>query len=355
MSKCFSRVLLCRLQPWIEPRFAFSIGFRRHHQASELTRLVVHAIEKGIEWQRDTHVVKTDLTKAYDRTRWSIVWDELQERGAPGRLTRATIKLLDGREVEFFVRGFAQTQPLRMSRGLPQGDPISPALFVLALERTFGRLWSQWQREGQGIPSFGGPIPAIAFADDVYVLGAGEETQVSARMDDMSAALRKEGLCLAQHESSWLTTAKNPGEVLVTSDGDVPRQDMMQVLGSRVAVENSTSNAISFHLSRAWSAFHTHRCLLCKMWVSMARKLWLFALVVTSIVLWGLENFPLTQSDRRRLDVAQLTMISRMNPLGRGAFPTWLDGFTANRRRARRWLVQCGLSTWGSHAFCRYL
>lgn len=104
VAKCFSRVLLCKLQHWWSPDF-LSIGFRTHHQANELTRLVVHAMENGIEWQRDTHVVKTDLTKAYDRTKWSTIWSELQDRGAPGRLVRATIKLLDWREVEFIILG----------------------------------------------------------------------------------------------------------------------------------------------------------------------------------------------------------------------------------------------------------
>lgn len=86
----------------------------------------------------------------------------------------------------------------------------------------------------------------------------------------------------------------------------------------------------------------------------MARELWIFALVITSTVLWGLDNFALTKGDMTRLDVVQLTMIFRMSTVPRRNYACWLDWFTANRRRARRWMTTCGQNLWGDVAHRRY-
>lgn len=83
----------------------FSAGIRKHNHASALTRLVVHA--KGSGRPRDTHIAKTDLTKAYGHARWSASCLELLGRGTPDLLVRANIKLLDWREVRLFIPGFA--------------------------------------------------------------------------------------------------------------------------------------------------------------------------------------------------------------------------------------------------------
>lgn len=39
--------------------------------------LVARALAKGYRWSRDTHVIKTGLTKARYRTRWSMLCLEL--------------------------------------------------------------------------------------------------------------------------------------------------------------------------------------------------------------------------------------------------------------------------------------
>lgn len=116
----------------------------------------------------------------------------------------------------------------------------------------------------------------------------------------MSAALETEGLGLAQHKSSgWATEEKDPSEVLLTSDGAVPRQSMMQVLGSKVAVEQTTSNATSF-VSRVLGRLSILIDVSCAKRDSMSKTLWLLALVVTSSILWGLENFALHHKETSR-------------------------------------------------------
>lgn len=80
--------------------------------------------------------IKIDREKAYDRLKWIFVKDTLEDIGFPDNIvsliwhygTSSRMWLLwNGKDLEDFSP----------SRGIWQGDPISPYLFVLCLERLF--------------------------------------------------------------------------------------------------------------------------------------------------------------------------------------------------------------------------
>ncbi|XP_073120503.1 uncharacterized protein [Henckelia pumila] len=119
-------------------------------------------------------ILKLDMAKAYDRFQWSFLLDVLRRFGFSEqvvRMVRACISFckfsvnVNGTPAGFFAS----------SRGLRQGDPLSPLLFILGAEylsRGLDRLFLQHAdlryRSGCDLP-----ISHLAYADDVIIFANG--------------------------------------------------------------------------------------------------------------------------------------------------------------------------------------
>nr|KYP39451.1 Putative ribonuclease H protein At1g65750 family [Cajanus cajan] len=104
-------------------------------------------------WRVGSLALKIDLEKAYDRVRWDFLESTLN----------SSISLLwNGSTLPSFV----------LSRGLRQGDPLSPYLFVFCMERLALRI-SELLQEGHWKPiqlsPRGLPLSHLLFADDILL------------------------------------------------------------------------------------------------------------------------------------------------------------------------------------------
>ncbi|XP_019252907.1 PREDICTED: uncharacterized protein LOC109231725 [Nicotiana attenuata] len=107
-------------------------------------------------------VIKLDMTKAYDRLSWLF-------------LTKVLRKM-----------GFGE----RSTRGVKQGDPLSPTLFILAAEamsRGLNALHRNKQFCGFGMPKWSPKINHLAYADDTIIFSSSDNTSLKLIMDVLAA------------------------------------------------------------------------------------------------------------------------------------------------------------------------
>ncbi|KAL5556427.1 hypothetical protein UlMin_038663 [Ulmus minor] len=159
------------------------------HDNSILFQEVIHSMKK--KKKKDAHGwmgLKIDLEKAYDRLSSDFVKQVLVAFGFSHRWIQWISSCLSTINMKLLINGsfFGNIRP---KRGLQQGDPTSPYIFILCTE-VLSRLLLK-KADGGDIHSFkltrGGPrLHHLLFADDIFLFGEaceGEARQFKESLD----------------------------------------------------------------------------------------------------------------------------------------------------------------------------
>ena len=124
--KIYARVLTNRLRP-LMPTLVHpdQSGFikGRHIQHPLLT---MYDLQESVTTRGDeAYATVVDFEKAYDRVNWEYLWATLRHFGLGERFIQFVRLMYINSEVQLNVNGIL-LEPIRPSRGVKQGDPLSP-------------------------------------------------------------------------------------------------------------------------------------------------------------------------------------------------------------------------------------
>lgn len=209
LYKLISKIIADRLKRALsthisEEQFGFLEG-RQIHDAIGITQELIHSIKIH---KRKAMLLKMDLVKAYDRANWSFIRLILIKIGMPPLFIKWIMACIRSINIVVLVNG-SPTDFFSCSRGLRQGCPLSPLLFILIMDG-FSRLVKRALMDGKikGIKLIKDVIfTHVMFADDVLVGGIDSVEEWGMYKNIIQTFCRATGMLVSEEKSSFLHLA----------------------------------------------------------------------------------------------------------------------------------------------------
>ncbi|XP_070050533.1 uncharacterized protein [Nicotiana tomentosiformis] len=154
-------------------------GFTRnfYHDCWEIIGFDIHNIEIVTDIRLRAKpanvMIKPDMAKAYDRVSWNYSLHVLKKVGFADQ------------DSGFF----------KSTRGVKQGDPLSPSLFILSAEvlsRSLNKMFEDKAFIGFGIPKWSEPLNHLTYADDTIIFASTQPESLKKAVGDATGFARWE-------------------------------------------------------------------------------------------------------------------------------------------------------------------
>lgn len=245
--KIFSSILSQRIAQKIDNAQTIEqAGFRSGFSTIDHIHTLGQVTSKYKEFNKPLYVAFIDYSKAFDSINHNAIWNALQLSKIDQKYINI-IKFIYANstsKVKLETRG----EEVKIERGVRQGDPISPKLFIAVLENIFKNL--NWHHKG--IEMDGRYLSHLQFADDIVLL-----TEKPEELQEMICSLDQEshkiGLEMNINKTRIMT---NSYEKPIKLNGKPLEYVQKYIyLGKQISFSNSNEEEIERRINITWKKF----------------------------------------------------------------------------------------------------
>ncbi|KAL0408606.1 UNVERIFIED_CONTAM: putative ribonuclease H protein [Sesamum radiatum] len=312
--KVISKILANKLKPHLEKIISpFQMAFvpgRNINENSIMSQEIMHYLHNK-RGKNGYMAIKIDLSKAYDRVEWPVLLSLLKATGVCETFVNWISQCISSASFSILINVSHQLASLsasfdyfRPSRGIRQGDPLSPYLFIIYAEflsRLLIHEESLGNLKGVKVCRTAPTISHLFYADDLTIFCRAEETD--------AITVRR---CLSKFEE-WTSQCTNSSKSMVHFSRNVTNKQKEAILEALQMPEcNHRAKHLGLPFCKPKSRTQTFNELVVKMqgklslWkaknLSRAGKMVLIKNVAQSIPVYHMSTFLLPKTICNKMD-----------------------------------------------------
>ncbi|GKB50839.1 RNA-directed DNA polymerase, eukaryota, partial [Tanacetum coccineum] len=164
--------------------------------------------------KKQSLIFKVDFEKAFDSVRWDFLDDILKKFGFGPRWRDWIQSCLKSSRGSILVNG-SPTSEFQFYKGLKQGDPLSPLLFILVMESlhlSFHNVVNAGLFKGVGLDN-SLQLSHLFYADDVVFIGQWCDSNLATIMRVLECFFRASGLRINRQKCGLMGIAVEPNKI----------------------------------------------------------------------------------------------------------------------------------------------
>lgn len=173
---------------------------------------MVHGLHTNPKVSEECMTIKTDMSKAYDRVEWNFLEVLLEKMGFDRVWIKWIMAYVTSVSFSVLLNGTSHGY-IRPERGIRQGNPLSPFLFILcteALVSCLNNAEAMGRIDGIKLSASCPPVHHLLFADDSLLLCNANATEAKEIMECLQAYGDASGRIINLQKSSSIFGAKIP-------------------------------------------------------------------------------------------------------------------------------------------------
>ncbi|GJW18747.1 RNA-directed DNA polymerase, eukaryota, partial [Tanacetum coccineum] len=207
-------------------------------------------LNEVVQWckkkRKQTMIFKVDFEKAYDSVRWDFVVAILKKFGFGDKWCKWILSCLQSSRGSILVNG-SPTSEFQFFKGLKQGDPLSPFLFILVMESlhiSFQRVVDAGLFSGIMLDT-SLSVSHLFYADDVIFMGQWNQTNIDTIIRVLNVFHSASGLRINMKKSKLMGISVDSSKVeqAVKKIGCMALKMPFKYLGSKVGDRMSRINS----------------------------------------------------------------------------------------------------------------